>query len=163
VLRPRSSKIFFDNASIEESKKRRNRFKWNPDFDELAKDASVIIKARCRSGHRMDWSAITQAFPVLAPNSVRQRMDGLIKDSLPTKAYLQRLEDAWYNLWMRHRGTPQLPDPNLKSMTDFDLIAHLTFLRAHIDKPSLCVLSSFSSFSMKCGPLTVDLQGNRER
>ena len=79
---------------------------------------------------------------MLAQNSVRQRMDGLTKDSPPTRAYLQRLEDAWYNLWIRHRGTPQLPDPNPKSMTDFDLGVHLTFLRAHVDKPSLCVLSS---------------------
>jgi len=91
----------------------------------------------------MDWSAVTQVFPVLAQNSVRQRMDGLTKDSQPMRAYLQRLEDAWYNLWTDHRGTPQLPDPNPKSVTDFDLIAHLTFLRAHIDKPSLCVLPSF--------------------
>lgn len=149
-----SIKCPFNSASVEESKKRRNRFKWNPDFDELAKDASVIIKARCRSGQRMDWSAITQVFPVLAQNSVRQRMDGLTKDSPPTRAYLQRLEDAWYNLWTRHRGTPQLPDPNPKSMTDFDLIAHLTFLRAHVDKPSLWVLSGFSP---QCKRFTVDL------
>jgi hypothetical protein len=82
----------FENASAGESKKRRNRFKWNPDFDELAKDASIIIKARCRSGQRMDWSAVTQVFPVLGQNSVRQRMDNLTKDSPPTlKAYLQRL------------------------------------------------------------------------
>ena len=87
-------------------------------------------------------------------------MDGLTKDSQPTRAYLQRLEDAWYNLWVLHRGTPQLPDPNPKSVTDFDLVAHLTFLRAHIDKPSLCVISSgFAS----CKLFTVTLQGNRER
>jgi len=104
----------------------------------------------------MDWSAVTQVFPVLAQNSVRQRMDGLTKDSPPTRAYLQRLEDAWYNLWMRHRGTPQLPDPNPKSMTDFDLITHLMFLRAHIDKPSLCVLSGFSA---KCNRFTVVYRG----
>ena len=91
----------------------------------------------------MDWSAIAQVFPVLAYNSVRQRIDNLTKDSQPARAYLQRLEEAWYNLWMRHRGTPQLPDPNPKSVTDFDLVAHLTFLRAHIDKPSLCVPFGF--------------------
>ena len=132
-----------DDAPTEELKKRRNRFKWNPDFDELAKDAYVIIKARCRSGQRMDWSPVTQVFPVLAQNSVRQRMDGLTKDSQPTRAYLQRLEDAWYNLWMRYRGTPQLPDQNPENVTEFDLVAHMTFLRAHIDKPSLCVISGF--------------------
>jgi len=100
----------------------------------------------------MDWSAVTQVFPVLAQNSVRQRMDGLTKDSQPTRAYLQRLEDAWYNLWTDHRETLQLPDPNPKSMTDFDLVAHLTFLRAHIDKPSLCVLLSFFAW---CKPFTI--------
>jgi hypothetical protein len=91
----------------------------------------------------MDWSAVTQVFPVLAQNSVRQRVDSLMKDSQPTRTYLQRLEDAWYNLWIRHRGTPQLLDKSPKSMTEFDLIAHITFLRAHIDKPSLCVLLRF--------------------
>ena len=87
-------------------------------------------------------------------------MDGLTRDSQPTRAYLQRLEDAWYNLWMRHRGTPQLPDPNPKSMTNFDLVAHMTFLRVHIDKPSLCVISS--DFA-RLKPFTVTLQGNWKR
>ena len=108
----------------------------------------------------MDWSPVTQVFPVLGQNSIRQRMDNLTKDSPPTKAYLQRLEDAWYDLWVRHRGTPQLPDPNPKSVTDFDLALHLTFLRAHIDKPSLCVTSSvFRRYEL----FTVTLQGDRER
>lgn len=107
----------------------------------------------------MDWSAVTQVFPVLAQNSVRQRLDNLMKDSQPTRVYLQRLEDAWYTLWKRHRGTPQLLDPNPKSITDFDLVAHLTFLRAHIDKPSLCALPRFSTFSR---PFNVIAQGNRK-
>ena len=75
------------------------------------------------------------------------------------RAYLQRLEDAWYNLWMRHRGTPQLPDPNPKSVTDFDLVAHLMFLRAYIDKPSLYV---FSDFLARVKPFITDAQGTRE-
>ena len=45
--------------------RRRHRFQWNKDFDELARDASAVIKARCRDGKRLDWGALEQIFPAV--------------------------------------------------------------------------------------------------
>ncbi len=115
---------------------RRHRFQWNRDYEELARDASVIIRARCRHGVRLDWGAFEQVFPAVPRNSVRQRL-AHIRESPGNEAYLTRLEDRWYDLWMEHRGTAALPDDDLTSATNFNLIRHLEFLRSHIDKNAL--------------------------
>ncbi|KAF9478011.1 hypothetical protein BDN70DRAFT_809556 [Pholiota conissans] len=119
-------------------KQRRHRFQWNSDFDELARDASAIIRARCRNLSRLDWAAFEQVFPSVPRNTVRQRLSH-IKETPGNEAYLRRLEDAWYDLWVTHKGTLDLPDDNDQSASDFDLIRHIEFLRAHIDKHALRV------------------------
>jgi hypothetical protein len=123
---------------LDEQKKqpRRHRFQWNPDFDELARDASAIIRARCRNLSRLDWAAFEQVFPSVPRNTVRQRLSH-IKETPGNEAYLRRLEDTWYDLWVAHKGTPELPDDNDRSPSDFDLIKHIEFLRTHIDKHAL--------------------------
>jgi hypothetical protein len=115
---------------------RRHRFQWNPDFDELVKDASVIIRARCRGLPRPDWAAFEQAFPAVPRNTVRQRL-ATIRDTPANEAYLRRLEDNWYDLWIKHKGTSLLPDDDDTSPSNFDLITHLEFLRANVDKNAL--------------------------
>ncbi|TFY76774.1 hypothetical protein EWM64_g7235, partial [Hericium alpestre] len=114
---------------------RRHRFQWNREYDELARDACVIVRARCRGG-RKDWSALAQVFPGLLPNSVRQHF---VQLTVGSETYLKRLEDRWYDLWLQHRGSEALPDPNPESPSDFDLAAHVEFLRRHIDKNALRV------------------------
>lgn len=84
----------------------------------------------------MEWAAAEQAFPSLPRNSVRQRVDRLCKDPA-VESYLHRLEERWYELWTQHRGTALLPDPEPLSVTNFDLVHHLKFLRAHVDKASM--------------------------
>ncbi|KAI9068032.1 hypothetical protein FKP32DRAFT_1588061 [Trametes sanguinea] len=117
---------------------RRHRFLWNRDYDELVRDASVIIKARCRGGTRLDWGALEQVFPAVPRNSVRQRLVHL-RETPGTETYLARLEDKWYELWTQHRGTEVLPDPDPESATNFDLATHVKFLRKHIDKNAIRV------------------------
>ena len=63
----------------------------------------------------------------------------LLRDQPGAEAYLKRLEDKWYEVWIKHRGTPELPDDDPDSTWNFDLAAHITFLRAHIDKNALYV------------------------
>lgn len=129
---------------MEEEKKivRRHRFQWTPDLDELARDASVIIRARCRDSSRLNWAAFEQVFPAIPRNSVRQRL-AHIKETPGNEAYLRRLEDVWYGMWLKYRNTEELPDNNPQSTSEFDLIKHIQFLRSHIDKLALYVLSSF--------------------
>ncbi|KZT06305.1 uncharacterized protein LAESUDRAFT_726133 [Laetiporus sulphureus 93-53] len=117
---------------------RRHRFQWNRDFDELARDAYVIIKARCRGHGRLEFAALQQAFPAVPRNSVRQRVVSL-KEVPGAATYMQRLEDKWYEVWVQHRGTPNLPDADPESPTNFDLVAHIKFLRNHVDKNALRV------------------------
>ncbi|KAJ3509802.1 hypothetical protein NLJ89_g5025 [Agrocybe chaxingu] len=126
-----------DQVDTHKKRIRRHRFQWNPDFDELARDASVIIRARCRGLARVDWGAFEQVFPAVPRNTVRQRLVH-IKETPGNEAYLRRLEDAWYDIWRKHKGTPLLPDNIEDSPSDFDLIKHVEFLRNHIDKNALC-------------------------
>lgn len=118
---------------------RRRRFHWSDDFDELVLDAAAIIKARCRNS-RLDWSALEQVFPHVPRNSVRQRVSSL-RENPSTDTYLKRLEDCWYDLWTKHRGTAYLPDVDWHSTTDFDLVKHIEFLRQYIDKDAMSVYS----------------------
>lgn len=102
------------------------------------RDGSVIIKARCRDGARLDWAAMEQLFPAVPRNSVRQRLVHL-KEVPGTETYLARLEEKWYDIWVQYRGTEELPDPDPESVTNFDLITHVKFLRNHIDKNAVYV------------------------
>ncbi|KAJ8517040.1 hypothetical protein ONZ45_g5742 [Pleurotus djamor] len=120
------------------SVRRRHRFQWDNDYEELARDASVIIKARCRDLPRLDLAALDQVFPSVPRNTVRQRLVH-IRDSPGNEAYLKRLEDKWYEFWVQHRGTALLPDHDPQSASDFDLPNHIEVLRKHIDKNALRV------------------------
>ena len=117
-------------------KTRRHRFQWSADFDDLARDAAAIIRARCRNLPRLDWAAFEQVFPSVPRNTVRQRLCH-IKETPGNEAYLRRLEDTWYDMWLAHKGSPELPDANEQSPSDFDLVKHVEFLRKHIDKDAL--------------------------
>ncbi|KAG6885704.1 hypothetical protein C0993_010876 [Termitomyces sp. T159_Od127] len=117
---------------------RRHRFQWNRDYEELARDASAIIRARCRNLPRLDWAAFEQVFPAVPRNTVRQRL-AHIRETPGNEAYLNRLEDRWYEIWIQHRGTPLLPDDDPMSANNFNLIKHIEFLRQHVDKNALRV------------------------
>ncbi|EIN13408.1 hypothetical protein PUNSTDRAFT_139959 [Punctularia strigosozonata HHB-11173 SS5] len=116
----------------------RRRFNWTREYDELARDAAAVIKARCRDGTKLEWAALDAVFPSLNRNTARQRIVSLTKEAADAM-YLKRLEDEWYRLWTRHRGTPLLPDDDPRSASNFDIVAHIEFLRKYIDKNALRV------------------------
>lgn len=84
-----------------------------------------------------------QVFPCVQRNTVRFRISYL-KEQPGAEAYLQRLEDQWYELWMKNKGSDELPDKHPRNPVEFDLKAHLAFLRKHIDKSALLVDSFLS-------------------
>jgi oxalate---CoA ligase len=84
----------------------------------------------------MDWTAIDQLFPFLPRNNVRQRLVTLRQEA-GGQSYLRLLEDKWHELWLEHRGTEALPDENPSHPFNFDIIAHVEFLRSHTDKRAL--------------------------
>ncbi|KDR85305.1 hypothetical protein GALMADRAFT_52101 [Galerina marginata CBS 339.88] len=124
--------------NMQKKPNRRHRFHWNQEFDELARDASAIIRARCRDLPRLDWAAFEQVFPSVPRNTVRQRLTH-IRETPGNEAYLRRLEDSWYEIWVKYRGTPHLPDDDFRSASNFDLVKHVEFLRTHIDKNAIRV------------------------
>ncbi|KAH7927378.1 hypothetical protein BV22DRAFT_1127415 [Leucogyrophana mollusca] len=126
-----------DDAEDQPSQ-RRSRFQWNREYDELARDASAIIRARCRGAQRLDLSAYEQVFPSVPRNSVRNRVAHL-RENAADDAYMKRLEDRWYTVWLQHRGSNHLPDEDPQSLSNFNIIEHIEFLRRHIDKNALRV------------------------
>ncbi|KAF5377206.1 hypothetical protein D9615_006321 [Tricholomella constricta] len=138
VKRKRKGKNADEPAEPKPKALRRHRFQWNRDYEELARDASAIIRARCRSMPRLDWSAFEQVFPAVPRNTVRQRL-AHIRETPGNEAYLNRLEDQWYDIWVQHRGTPLLLDDDPTSSSNFNLIKHVEFLRQHVDKNALRV------------------------
>ncbi|KAG1777419.1 hypothetical protein EV702DRAFT_1179524 [Suillus placidus] len=117
---------------------RRSRFHWTREYDELARDTSAIIRARCRGGVKIDLSAFDQVFPAVPRNSVRLRLSHL-RENTGEEVYMKRLEDRWYDLWVQHRGTEHLPDEDPQSPSNFDIVNHIEFLRKHVDKNALRV------------------------
>ncbi|KAJ7293167.1 hypothetical protein C8J57DRAFT_1268269 [Mycena rebaudengoi] len=118
----------------------RSRFLWTRDYEELAKDAFVIVNSRCRTRGKFDFTAMKQVFPGVNRNSVRSHLRA-IRDIPTNAAYLSRLEDSWHEIWLQYRGTELLPDEDFLSLK-FDLAAHIEFLRKHIDKTALRVGSA---------------------
>ncbi|KAG2057154.1 hypothetical protein BDR06DRAFT_952287 [Suillus hirtellus] len=117
---------------------RRSRFHWTREYDELARDASAVIRARCRSGVKIDLSALDQVFPAVPRNSVRLRLSHL-RENTGEEVYMARLEDRWHDLWVQHRGSEHLPDEDPQSPSNFDIVNHIEFLRKHVDKNALRV------------------------
>ncbi|KAG9019172.1 hypothetical protein FRB90_005745 [Tulasnella sp. 427] len=125
-----------ERRAAEGPQKRGQRFLWNPDYDELAKDATCILAARCRASGTMSWLPMAQVFPGVDSNGVRTRISRMREDPA-TEGYMFKLEDVWYHLWMQKRGTDELPDSNPDNPTKFDLISHVVYLRKNIDKARL--------------------------
>ncbi|KAG6896075.1 hypothetical protein C0992_010480 [Termitomyces sp. T32_za158] len=96
---------------------------------ELARDASAIIRARCRNLPRLDWAAFEQVFPAV-PQYVS------VSHIFEKR---QEMKHRWYEIWGQHRGTPLLPDDDPMSANNFNIIKQIEFLRQHVDKNALRV------------------------
>jgi hypothetical protein len=83
-----------------------------------------------------------------------------IREAPAIAAYLLRLEDHWHELWLRYRGTELLPDSDHLSLK-FDLVAHIEFLRRHIDKNALFVFLFLGYYMIVDG--ATDVSGLRRR
>lgn len=80
-----------------------------------------------------------QLFPDCLPVTFLARL----KKSISTperETYLDLLENSWFEIWTRLRGTDELPDPKPESNTEFDLRRHIDVLRRKINKSKLYVL-----------------------
>ena len=114
----------------------RRRKNWTPEEDDTLLDAEAIIRARSRDTNAKGRAAMVQIFPEVGPQTYLFRVKKLL--GMPGKqAYFGRLEDAWYDVWIEHRGTEALPDPDPSSASNFDLPAHLRFLREKVPKLSM--------------------------
>ncbi|OXC70975.1 hypothetical protein AYX13_00392 [Cryptococcus neoformans] len=122
-------------------RKNRSKRKWTTEDDELMLDSEAIIRARSRTNAYKGRAAMSQLYPRITASTFRMRIMKIAGE--PGKlAYLERLEQAWYELWLKYRGTEELPDDNIESSVEFDLKAHIDFLRKHVDKRTLKLLAA---------------------
>ncbi|KIR74664.1 hypothetical protein I310_00938 [Cryptococcus deuterogattii CA1014] len=122
-------------------RKNRSKRKWTIEDDELMLDSEAIIRARSRTNAYKGRAAMSQLYPRITASTFRMRIMKIAGE--PGKlAYLERLEQAWYELWLKHRGTEELPDENVESSVEFDLKAHIDYLRKHVDKRTLKLLAA---------------------
>jgi transcription factor C subunit 3 len=78
-----------------------------------------------------------QIFPDVRLPAIWLRLKKVLTDQPGRQSYLERLTEAWSKLWHEKRGTEELPDEHPNSNTEFDLRAHLVYLRQNISKQSL--------------------------
>nr|XP_019011884.1 uncharacterized protein I206_02720 [Kwoniella pini CBS 10737]OCF50665.1 hypothetical protein I206_02720 [Kwoniella pini CBS 10737] len=119
----------------------RSKRKWTVEDDEMIFDSEAIIRARSRSnGHKGRQAVHDQIFPDMAPTTLRNRLHKILTQP-GKKAYFDRVEDAWYNLWSKIKGTDELKDDHPDDSVNFDLKDHVKVLREKIDKKSLRLLA----------------------
>jgi transcription factor C subunit 3 len=128
VISKRVKRIKNPNAKL-----RRYRHNWTKDDEETLIDAEAVIRARCRGTNNRGRLAMVQIFPSIGDQVLRTKLKKLLEQP-GREAYYRRLEDAFYHLWVEFRGSPELPDTNPMSHTDFDLKRHVEFLREKVNK-----------------------------
>ncbi|WVQ71198.1 hypothetical protein IAR50_000723 [Cryptococcus sp. DSM 104548] len=120
---------------------KRIRRKWTSEDDDLIIDGEAIIRARSRTNNYRGRAILSELFPDVSAQTLRNRLIHIVSE--PGMAtYLSRLEQAWYEIWMKHRGTEVLPDDNIHSSVSFDIKSHLAYFRQTVDKRNLKLLAT---------------------
>lgn len=125
--------------------RRRARQQYTDELDDLILDLGAILLGRAtRPGVRMFWKPVEKVIPSAPHGTIRVRFLKLREDPLRA-AYIDRLKDAYIDLWRTHRKTDALPDPPKYRSDQFDIVHHLKFFRKNINKDSMYVRISVSS------------------
>ncbi|KDN43537.1 hypothetical protein K437DRAFT_151138 [Tilletiaria anomala UBC 951] len=116
-------------------------FQWTPQIDEVLRDCAAILRARhvARGHRRVNWSAIAQVFSHFRNPSMecKRRLEHLQEVHVGEVEYLAALQAEWMRVWKKHAGTPALPDDDPRDVVNFDLRAHVLFLRKNVDKDAV--------------------------
>nr|XP_018264916.1 uncharacterized protein I303_03097 [Kwoniella dejecticola CBS 10117]OBR87074.1 hypothetical protein I303_03097 [Kwoniella dejecticola CBS 10117] len=119
----------------------RSKRKWSAEDDDILFDGEAIIRARSRfNGYKGRQAVQDQIFTDMASTTLRNRLAKLLGQP-GKKAYFEKLEEAWFNLWNRLKGTNDLRDEHPDDPVNFDLKEHIKVLRQSIDKKSLRLLA----------------------
>lgn len=110
----------------------RNRKHWEDEEDLALMYGEAIIRGRYRGKPGFAGrSAMVQIFPTITSQVLLNRLKKLWE--MPgRKAFFEKLVEVYHELWQKHRGTPELPDPTPDSTTDFDLKAHIAWLQLKV-------------------------------
>lgn len=117
----------------------RNRTMWNPEADELARDAYAVMLCRLRrlpklKANQRQFEALKQIWPDQEPLKIVNRVKNWLKAREAHEAYFDRLCMAWEKQVKIHQGGPELPDVDPQSLNNFDLVAHIDLLRQTVKK-----------------------------
>ena len=122
---------------------------WTPAHQDLLRDAYVIVRDRLRAWRAWhasmgeapppdDWSALAQlAQDDTGAWSTWRARQKQLASSPREQVRLLLLERAWHAKAREARQDGTLPDPAWPHPTQFDLGAHVRYLRAHVDAERL--------------------------
>ena len=101
-------------------------------------EGEAIIRARWkgRATTKPGRKALDQIFPNVSTQVFLGRLTKLLARP-GRQAYFDRLVDEFHELWLKHRGTSELPDEKIESPHEFDIKKHIAYLREHIQREEL--------------------------
>ncbi|WVQ85486.1 hypothetical protein IAT38_007651 [Cryptococcus sp. DSM 104549] len=149
--RPKDNRVQVDGVRVSASgvARKRVRHKWTPEDDETILECEAIIRARSRGSNYFGRQATQRFYPEVGLQTLRTRLNKILEEP-GQKGYLVALEKAWFKLWMERRHLPEFPDPDPTNCVDFDIEAHLVYLRQHIDREHLRTITAHT------GPSEID-------
>lgn len=118
---------------------------YSPEQDALLLDAAAVIKVRGMVvGKPPLWQPVARLFPGIPADKLRNHFL-LVAGKSEEQLFHQRLQDAWYQVYLEKRD--EIPDPDPTSMKDFDITHFVRCLRANVDQQALLVIISTYSGS----------------
>lgn len=108
---------------------------YSPEQDALLLDAAAVIKVRSLVVGKLPlWQPVARLFPGIPADKLRNHFL-LVAGKSEEQLFHQRLQDAWYQVYLKKRD--ELPDPDPTSMKDFDITHFVRCLRSNIDQQAL--------------------------
>lgn len=113
----------------------RKRLSWSAAEDELMVECEVIF--RVRAGRRpgqptKDRTALEKLMPHRSEHAIKDRVRKLVNGHEGLWQYLHEIEQSWRPIWLKLRGTKELPDPHPQDPADFDLQRHVDVFRQKV-------------------------------
>lgn len=114
------------NGNMTMRLRRRARYQWSAEDDELLIYSYVILRHRAPSRNMFRWTAIQQVFPTRKPETCRHRLTRMMTDTV----YMEQLETAttlWTRFFEEGIQRDEIENPNPREMVDFDILSFLTY------------------------------------
>jgi hypothetical protein len=129
-----------DIVAVEISNEKKSAaYGWNAAEDEQLRDFYVILYSRAAQlGTKFNIDPAKRYYPGCTGKLLLDRLRRCVSHH-GDGPYFDALQQAWTDIWLKHRGKARLPDPHPRDYANFDLHAHRSYLCAKINKQSMYV------------------------